>query len=98
MRTTEEIYKPAVHKRYTLNICRICIESQGYTCDIAAAQVLQMLEGSDDPTVAPFAEAAWELFGPAGGGGGGSERELGLLGGALMAQWRRDAGVPAASS
>ena len=65
--------------------------------DIAAAQVLQMLEGSEDPTVGPFAEAAWELFGPGGGGGGGAERELGLLGGALMAQWRRDAGVPAGS-
>jgi len=68
------------------------------------SQVLDMLDYADDPAVEPFAEAAWDLFGPSarggssGAGGGGSNGEnLGLLGNALMAQWRRDAGVPASS-
>ena len=72
--------------------------------------MLELLGGSRDPSMAPFASAAQDLFRTANSDGYGGDsnegeisaamgfsddgsavgqRDLGLLGNALLAQWRR---------
>lgn len=55
-----------------------------------AARTLALLSNSRDPAVAPFAAAAAELFESSNGSvdSGSQQRDLGLLGNVLMAQWR----------
>ncbi len=66
----------------------------------SVAQMLALLGRSADPAVAPFAAAAQELFGPQSGPQGSEpppHRDLGLLGNALMSQWRAAATSSAAA-
>lgn len=66
----------------------------------SVAQMLALLGRSADPAVAPFAAAAQELFRPQSGPQGSEpppQPDLGLLGNALMSQWRAAATGSAAA-